>query len=86
MRSDQIKKGLERTPHRALLYATGITERDLDKPFIGIATSFSDIVPGHTGMRSLERAIENGVHAGGGRPFLFGCREFAMELLWGIPG
>ncbi len=86
MRSDQIKKGLERTPHRALLYATGITEGDLDKPFIGIATSFSDIVPGHTGMRSLERAIENGVHAGGGRPFLFGVPGICDGIAMGHSG
>ena len=86
MRSDQIKKGLERTPHRALLYATGITQSDLDKPFIGVATSFSDIVPGHTAMRSLERAIENGVHAGGGRPFLFGMPGICDGIAMGHSG
>jgi len=71
MRSDNIKKGLERAPHRALLYATGVSEDDLKKPFIGVASSFTDLVPGHVGMRPLERAIENGVYAGGGRPFVF---------------
>ncbi len=86
MRSDQIKKGLERTPHRALLYATGICERDLNKPFIGIASSFSDIVPGHTGMRALERAIENGVHAGGGHPFLFGAPGICDGIAMGHSG
>lgn len=72
MRSDRIKKGLEKTPHRALLYATGLSKRDLDKPFIGIATSFTDIIPGHIGMRDLERFIERGICSAGGVPFLFG--------------
>ena len=82
MRSDTIKKGLERMPHRALLYATGVRKKDLDKPFIGIASSFSDLVPGHVGMRRLERAIEAGVNCGGGQPFIFGipgvCDGIAM--------
>jgi len=82
MKSDLIKKGLERLPHRALLYATGIPRTEMDKPFIGVATSFTDIVPGHTGMRDLERFIEKGVHTGGGYPFLFGipgiCDGIAM--------
>ncbi len=86
MRSDQAKKGLERTANRALLYATGLTESDMNKPFIGVATSFSDIVPGHTGMRALERAIENGVHAGGGRPFLFGVPAICDGIAMGHPG
>ncbi len=86
MRSDEVKRGLERTPHRALLYATGITESDLNKPFIGVATSFSDIIPGHTGMHALERAIENGVHAGGGRPFLFGVPGICDGIAMGHPG
>jgi dihydroxy-acid dehydratase len=82
MRSNLIKKGLERLPHRALLYATGIPRTEIDKPFIGIATSFTDIIPGHIGMRDLERFIEKGVHAGGGYPFFFGipgiCDGIAM--------
>jgi dihydroxy-acid dehydratase len=82
MRSDKVKKGVERTPNRALLYALGLGAEDFNKPFIGIATSFTDIVPGHMGMRVLERAIEQGVRAGGGVPFLFGvpaiCDGIAM--------
>lgn len=71
-RSDRIKKGLERVPHRALLYATGIPQGEMKKPFIGVATSFTDLIPGHIGMRDLERFIEKGVHTGGGYPMLFG--------------
>ena len=82
MRSDTIKKGIERLPHRALLYATGIPRTEIGKPFIGVATSFTDLIPGHIGMRDLERFIEKGVHAGGGYPFFFGvpgiCDGIAM--------
>src|SRR3989337_2763304 len=72
MRSDRVKKGLERVPHRALLYGTGIPKGEMKKPFIGIASSFTDLIPGHVGMRDLERYIEKGVHSGGAYPFLFG--------------
>ncbi|MEW6675020.1 MAG: dihydroxy-acid dehydratase [Nitrospirota bacterium] len=82
MRSKIIKEGLERVPHRALLYATGISKTEMGKPFIGVATSFTDIIPGHIGMRDLERFIEKGIHTGGGYPFFFGipgiCDGIAM--------
>lgn len=82
LRSTRIKKGLERVPHRALLYATGIPKSEMNKPFIGVATSFTDIIPGHIGMRDLERFIEKGIHTGGGYPFFFGipgiCDGIAM--------
>lgn len=82
MRSDEIKKGIERVPHRALIHATGVARSEFEKPFIGIASSFTDLIPGHVGMRVLERFLENGVYAGGGHPFLFGipgiCDGIAM--------
>ena len=82
VRSKIIKEGLERVPHRALLYATGIPKTEMHKPFIGVATSFTDIIPGHIGMRDLERFIEKGIHTGGGYPFFFGipgiCDGIAM--------
>lgn len=85
MRSDAIKKGIERVPHRALLHATGLSRKDLDRPFIGVATSFTDLIPGHIGMRDLERYIERGVCYGGGVPFFFGvpgiCDGIAMGHL-----
>ncbi len=85
MRSDRIKKGLERAAHRSLLFATGITRDELSKPMIGVATSFTDLIPGHIGMRDLERFIEKGVHAGGGWPQFFGlpgiCDGIAMGHL-----
>jgi len=85
MRSDKIKKGLERVPHRALLHATGLSRKDLDRPFIGVASSFTDLIPGHIGMRDLERYIERGICYGGAVPFFFGvpgiCDGIAMGHL-----
>ncbi len=82
MRSDLIKKGFERTPHRALMKATGLPQSQMDRPFIGVATSFSDLIPGHVGMRDLERFIEKGIHTGGGYAQFFGipgvCDGIAM--------
>ncbi|RLD94195.1 MAG: dihydroxy-acid dehydratase [Aquificota bacterium] len=70
-RSDEVKKGVDRAPHRALLYATGMPVKALDMPFVGVVSSFTDLVPGHVGMRDLERWIEKGIHTGGGYAFLF---------------
>jgi dihydroxy-acid dehydratase len=86
MRSDSTKKGLERMPHRALYCAAGVPQAAMGKPFIGIATSFTDLVPGHVGMRVLERALENGVHAGGGYPFLFGVPAMCDGIAMGHSG
>ena len=86
MRSEKIKKGLERVPHRALLYATGIPKTEMHKPFIGVATSFTDIIPGHIGMRDLERFIEKGVHTGGGWPFFFGVPGICDGIAMGHTG
>lgn len=82
MRSDNIKKGIARTPHRGLLMATGVSRKNMNTPFIGIASSFTDLIPGHIGMRDLERQIEKGIHSGGGQAFIFGvpavCDGIAM--------
>jgi len=86
MRSDAVKKGVERVPHRALLHATGISKKDLSKPFIAVATSFNDIIPGHIGMRDLERFIERGIAAGGGVPFFFGIPGICDGIAMGHPG
>jgi dihydroxy-acid dehydratase len=86
MRSDAIKKGVARVPHRALLHATGISSNDMKKPFIAVATSFTDIIPGHIGMRDLERFIERGVCAGGGVPFFFGVPGICDGIAMGHPG
>ena len=58
MRSDQTKKGIDRMANRCLLYGTGLTPEQMKKPFIGVCSSFTDLIPGHIGMRRLERKIE----------------------------
>ena len=86
MRSDQIKQGIERMPNRALLYGTGVTADQMSKPFIGVCSSFTDLIPGHVGMRALERKIEWGVAAGGGVPFLFGVPGICDGIAMGHSG
>jgi len=72
MRSDQIKRGAERTPHRSLLKATGnYTDADLDKPFIAIACSHVDIIPGHAHLDLVGQFVKQAVRAAGGVPFVF---------------
>ncbi|MCQ2753950.1 MAG: dihydroxy-acid dehydratase [bacterium] len=86
MRSDNIKKGIARTPHRSLLMATGVSKESIKRPFIGIASSFSDLVPGHIGMRDLERQIEKGIHTGGGQSFIFGVPAVCDGIAMGHEG
>jgi len=86
MRSDNIKKGLAKTPHRSLLMATGVSKKNMDSPFIGIASSFSDLVPGHIGLRDLERQIEKGIHSGGGQAFIFGVPAVCDGIAMGHSG
>ncbi|MGN0031054.1 MAG: dihydroxy-acid dehydratase [Candidatus Gastranaerophilaceae bacterium] len=86
MRSDSIKKGIARTPHRGLLMATGVSKKNMDVPFIGIASSFTDLVPGHIGMRDLERQIEKGIHSGGGQAFIFGVPAVCDGISMGHSG
>ena len=86
MRSDTIKCGIERVPARALLYATGLTKEDMEKPFIGIASSFTDLIPGHVHMRRLEREIEKGIYAAGGVSFIFGVPGICDGIAMGHKG
>jgi dihydroxy-acid dehydratase len=69
MKSDTVKRGLERAPHRALLHALGWSKADIDKPLIGIVNSFSEIVPGHRHLRAIAEAVKAGVYSGEGIPF-----------------
>lgn len=86
MKSDNIKNGINRVPHRSLLYATGVSKQAMKKPFIGIASSFTDLVPGHVGMRDLERQIEKGIHSGGGQSFIFGVPAVCDGIAMGHSG
>jgi dihydroxy-acid dehydratase len=71
MRSDTIKKGHDRAPHRALLKATGVTDADMGKPFIGISNSYVDIVPGHVHLNAFGDLVKAAVREAGGVPFIF---------------
>ncbi len=82
MRSDEIKLGTERAPHRALLKSLGLTDQDIAKPFIGIANSYTSIVPGHIHLRAIGEAVKEGILEAGGTPFEFNtiavCDGIAM--------
>lgn len=83
MRSDNIKKGLQRAPHRSLLRACGLTEEEMEQPFIGVANSFTDIVPGHIHLKQISEAVKLGISEAGGVPFEFNtmaiCDGIAMN-------
>ena len=82
MRSDTIKKGFQRAPHRGLLHACGLSDADIDKPFIGIANSFCEIVPGHVHLNKVAATVKKAVRQAGGAPFEFNtiavCDGIAM--------
>ena len=82
MRSDEIKSGYQRAPNRSLLRSLGVTDREMDLPFIGIANAFNTIVPGHIHLRQLAEKVHEGIAAAGGVPFEFGvigiCDGIAM--------
>lgn len=83
MLSDVVKKGVERAPHRSLLRACGCTEWEIDRPFVGVVNSYSEIIPGHIHLRQVADAVKAGVRAGGGTPFEVGtigvCDGIAMN-------
>jgi dihydroxy-acid dehydratase len=83
MRSDTIKKGLHRAPHRSLLRACGVTDEDMSRPFIGVVNSFTDIVPGHVHLNSVAQAVKSGIKNAGGVAFEFNtmaiCDGIAMN-------
>ena len=82
MRSDEVKSGYQRAPNRALLRSLGVTDKEMDLPFIGIANAYNTIVPGHTHLRQLAEKVREGIAAAGGVPFEFGvigiCDGIAM--------
>ncbi len=86
MRSDRVKRGLERAPARALLHATGLPKGEIDKPFVGIGNSATDLVPGHLNLPELARFVEKGVHTGGGYPFLFNVGALCDGIAMGHRG
>ncbi|MCS7143705.1 MAG: dihydroxy-acid dehydratase [Archaeoglobaceae archaeon] len=92
MRSEIVKKGIDRVAHRALFKSLGVLDEDLDKPFIGIANAYSTIVPGHMNLDKITNAVKEGVYSAGGVPFEFGiigiCDGIAMGhrgMLFSLP-
>ena len=83
MKSDVVKKGIERAPHRSLLHAVGCSSDDWSKPFIGVINSFSEVVPGHVHLQSIAQAVKQGIRSGGGVPFevntIIVCDGIAMN-------
>ncbi|EDP74089.1 dihydroxy-acid dehydratase, partial [Hydrogenivirga sp. 128-5-R1-1] len=71
MRSDVVKKGVERAPHRSLFRACGLSEEDFGKPFIGVANSYIDIIPGHVHLREFAQIVKEAIREAGGVPFEF---------------
>ena len=83
MRSDVIKKGVARAPHRSLLKALGITDEEMKRPFIGVAQAANEIIPGHLHLKNIARAVKDGIRMAGGVPFEFStigvCDGLAMN-------
>ena len=86
MRSDAIKTGIERAPHRATLYAVGCSEDDLKKPFIGVINSASEIFPGHMQLDNIARWVKAGIRSAGGVPFELGTISLGECINEGTPG
>jgi dihydroxy-acid dehydratase len=83
MKSDQVKQGIERAPHRALLKSCGYTQTEIDRPLIGIANAANTIIPGHVHLNTLAEAVKAGIYMAGGTPVEFGvigvCDGIAMN-------
>jgi len=86
MRSDAVKSGPERGPHRSLLKATGLTDADIRRPFIGIANSHSDVVPGHVHLDAVGEFVKQRVRAAGGTPFVFNTIAICDGIAMGHAG
>jgi dihydroxy-acid dehydratase len=71
MRSDKMKKGLERAPHRSLFKALGLTDQEIERPMIGIANSANEVIPGHLHLHQISEAVKAGIRMAGGTPFEF---------------
>jgi len=86
MRSDRIKTGVQRGPHRSLLRATGLTDADLRRPFIAIANSYTDVIPGHVHLDAVGQLVARWVSAAGGTPFVFNTIGVCDGLAMGHTG
>ena len=86
MRSDVVKNGFARAPHRSLLYASGLTPEELNRPLIGVVNSYNEIVPGHVHLDRIGEAVKAGVLAAGGTPLSFNVIGVCDGIAMGHPG
>ena len=86
MRSDEMKKGLKRAQHRALLYSMGYTRREIEQPIVGVVNAFNQIIPGHIHLNSLVDAVVRGVSMAGGTPVVFPAIGICDGLAMGHEG
>jgi len=86
MKSDAVKRGIERAPHRALMHAVGWSRAEIDKPLIGVINSFTEIVPGHIHLPQIAQAVKAGVRSGGGVPFEFNTIAVCDGIAMNHPG
>ena len=86
MRSDRVKRGFERAPHRSLFYAAGLTPEELDRPLIGVVNSYNEIVPGHVHLDKVGHAVKAGVRMAGGTPLEFNVIGVCDGIAMGHPG
>ena len=86
MRSDDVKTGIDKAPQRSLLRASGLTDGDMEKPFIGIADSWNNIVPGHIHLNKVVDAVIQGIEEAGGKAFVFGVPAVCDGIAMGHEG
>ena len=86
MRSDDVKRGVEKAPSRSLLRASGLTDADMEKPFIGVADSWNTVVPGHIHLDRITEAVVQGIEEAGGRAFVFGVPAVCDGIAMGHEG
>jgi dihydroxy-acid dehydratase len=86
MRSDKMKKGLERAPHRSLFKALGLTDREIERPMIGIANSANELIPGHLHLNQISEAVKAGIRIAGGTPLEFSTIGICDGIVMGHEG
>ncbi|MBN1457642.1 MAG: dihydroxy-acid dehydratase, partial [Sedimentisphaerales bacterium] len=86
MRSDTVKSGFQRAPHRALLRACGVKSEDINKPFIAVANSFCEVVPGHVHLDKVAKTVKDAIREAGGVPFEFNTLAICDGIAMGHTG
>ena len=82
MRSDAVTKGMQQAPHRSLFNALGMTKEEMERPLVGIVSSYNEIVPGHMNIDKIVNAVKMGVAMAGGTPVMFLQSQYVTVLPW----